>query len=136
MQEKKYFIIDAKSKPLGRISTQVAVLLMGKNDPKFAANVVANNIVVVINAKDVFLTGTKELSKRYYHYSGFHGGIKEKSFLELKKNDPREIIIKSVRGMIPRNRLTKDTLKNLKVFVDSNHPFSKENIVAIKEKDE
>jgi large subunit ribosomal protein L13 len=133
MNDKKYYVIDAKAKPLGRISTKVASLLMGKNDPNFAPNVVPNNIVVVINAKDVYLTGTKELSKRYFHHSGFHGGIKEKSFSELKKNNPTEIIIKAVRGMIPRNRLAKDTLKNLKIFVDGTHPFSKENIVEIKE---
>jgi len=130
---KKYYLLDAKDKPLGRISTVAASLLRGKNNPNFAPNIISNNIVIIINANSVYLTGTKELSKCYYHHSGFHGGIKEISFSELKKKNPKEIIQKSIYGMLPKNRLTKEILKNLKIFDDNNHSFEKEMINPVKE---
>lgn len=128
----KYYLIDASKSPLGRISTQAAVLLMGKNDPNYAPNVVANNIVIIINSDNLYLTGNKELSKKYYRHSGHPGGIKERDFADMKKNDSTEIIQKAIRGMIPHNRLESDTLKHLKIFKGQEHTFSKEKIEEVK----
>ena len=124
-QKKKYYLIDASKKPLGRIATQAAVLLTGKNDPNYAPNVIANQIVVVINSDKLYLTGNKELSKRYYRHSGYPGGIKETQFADLKKTDSTEIIKKAVRGMIPANRLQSEVLKHLSIFKGGKHSFDK-----------
>lgn len=126
--ETKYYLIDASQSPLGRISTRVAVLLMGKNDPNYAPNVVADNIVIIINSDKLFLTGTKELSKKYYRHSGYPGGIKETDFADLKKTDSTEIIRKAVRGMIPHNRLESELMKHLKVFKGNEHSYPKVKI--------
>lgn len=130
--ETKYYIIDASSAPLGRFSTQAAILLMGKNDPNYAPNVVANNIVIVINSDKLFLSGNKELSKKYYRHSGYPGGIKERDFADMKKNDSTEIVKKAVRGMIPHNRLESELLKHLKIFKGNEHPFTKEILEEVK----
>jgi len=129
--EKKYYQIDASSAPLGRIATQAAVLLRGKNDPNFMPNVNPGNIVIIINSDQLYLTGNKELSKRYYRHSGYPGGIKETSFKVMKENDSTEIIKKAIRGMIPHNRLSAEIIKNLKVFKGSDHSFAKEKIEVI-----
>ena len=84
---KKYYIIDASKSPLGRIATQAAVLLRGKNQPTFAAHINPNQVVIITNADSVYLTGTKEESKRYYRHSGYPGGIKETTFKELKEKE-------------------------------------------------
>lgn len=128
---KKYYIIDASKSPLGRIATQAAVLLRGKNQPTFAAHINPNQVVIITNADSVYLTGTKEESKRYYRHSGYPGGIKETTFKELKEKDSTEIIKKAVRGMIPHNRLAAEIIKNLKVFKGNEHPFEKENIEVV-----
>ncbi|MFA5157759.1 MAG: 50S ribosomal protein L13 [Patescibacteria group bacterium] len=129
--EKKYYLIDASSAPLGRIATQAAVLLRGKNDPNFMPNVNSGNVVIVINSDQLYLTGNKELSKRYYRHSGYPGGIKETYFKVMKENDSTEIIKKAIRGMIPHNRLSSEIIKNLKVFKGSDHSFIKEKIEVI-----
>lgn len=129
MNEKKYYLIDASLKPLGRTATRVANLLRNKNSASYKPNVIPQNIVIVVNAGKVFLTGTKELSKRYYHYSGYHGGLKTKTFSELKEKNPCDIVRKAVLGMLPKNRLQDQIIKNLKVFADENHSFSKFEII-------
>jgi len=127
----KYYLIDASTQPLGRIATRAAVFLMGKNDPNFAPNIVANNIVIITNSDKLYLTGAKELSKKYYRHSGHPGGIKERDFADMKKNDSTEIIQKAIRGMIPHNRLESELLKHLKIFKGSEHTFTKEKIEEI-----
>ena len=127
----KYYLVDASKQPLGRIATAVAVLLMGKNDPNFAPNVIADNLVVVINSDKLYLSGNKELSKKYYRHSGYHGGIKETDFADLKKTDSAEIIKKAVRGMIPHNRLESEIIKHLKIFKGTDHPYAKESLIEV-----
>lgn len=131
MSEKKYYLIDASRAPLGRIASQAAVLLLGKNDPNFASNVVADHIVIVVNSDKLYLTGTKELSKKYYRHSGYPGGIKERDFADMKKTDSAEIIKKAIRGMIPHNRLETETLKHLKIFKGTEHSFTKEKLEEV-----
>jgi len=131
MNDTRYYLIDASKKPLGRIATQAATLLMGKNDPNYAPNIVAKSLVVIINSDKLYLTGTKELSKKYYRHSGYPGGIKETDFADLKKTDSTEIMKKAVRGMIPHNRLESELLKHLKIFKGNDHIFAKEKLEEV-----
>ena len=126
----KIYIIDAKKLPLGRTATMAAELLRGKNLPNFRPNVLPNATVLVVNAKDVFLSGTKELSKQYFHYSGYHGGIKMIKFSELKEKDPAEIIRKAVKGMLPKNKLQDQFMKKLKVLADASHGYKLDELIV------
>jgi large subunit ribosomal protein L13 len=132
MENMKYYLLDASNAPLGRIATQAATFLMGKNDPEYAPNVIANHIVVIINSDKLYLTGTKELSKKYYRHSGYPGGIKETDFANLKKSDSTEIIKKAVRGMLPHNRLQSEVIKHLKIFKTGDHIFAKVKFEEVK----
>ena len=116
-------IIDAKGKALGRLATQAADLLRGKSKPSFVANMDCGDHVVIINAKDIVLTGNKLEDKAYYHYSGYPGGIKSKSAKELMENGQvDEIITHAVKGMLPKNKLQPEWLKRLHIYLDNNHP--------------
>jgi len=134
MNEKKYFIIDASKMPVGRAATHIATVLRGKNSANFRPNSVPGNIVIVINASSVYLTAQKELSKQYYHYSGFHGGLKTKKFSELKNDSPDKIIRAAVKGMLPKNKLQNYFMKNLKIFSGNEHNFGNKNLIPIEEK--
>jgi len=131
--EKKYFIIDAGIMPLGRIATRIANTLRGKNSPSFMPNVLPGNVVVVVNADNVNLSSSKETSKRYYHYSGYHGGLKTKVFSKLKEEKPEDIIKSAVKGMLPKNKLQKEFLKNLKIFRNTDHNLKAKNLIPIEE---
>jgi len=131
--DKNYYIIDAGTMPLGRIATRIAVILRGKNSPSFMPNVLPCNVVVVINAEKVNLSANKELSKQYYNYSGYHGGLKTKVFSKLKEDKPEDIIKSAVKGMLPKNKLQKEFLKNLKIFRNSDHNLPIKNLIPIKE---
>lgn len=124
-----YYLVDAKIKPLGRIATVIAQLLRGKNSPDFKPNINPGNIVIVINAKDVNLTGGKKFSKQYFKHSGFPGGIKVKNFATLKKESAVNVIRNTVRGMLPKNRMRDKIIKNLKIFETDQHTYEKEKVI-------
>lgn len=132
MNLNKYYLINASEKPLGRIATRAAFLLQGKNSVNWKPNAVADNIVIVTNASKVFLSGTKTDSKRYYHYSGYHGGLKTETFSELKEKNPQKLISHAIEGMLPKNRLRSALIKNLKIFLDENHSYQKEDVIKEK----
>lgn len=129
MEKYKYYLIDASKKPLGRIATRVATLLQGKNQVHYQPNALANNIVIVINAEKIYLTGRKNDSKRYQRYSGYHGGIKTETFSNLKKKNPEKLISHAVEGMLPKNRLKSKLIKNLKITLAENHRYQKEKLI-------
>lgn len=131
--DKKYFIIDAGTMPLGRIATRIANTLRGKNSPFFMPNVLPGNVVVVVNADKVNLSSSKETSKQYHHYSGYHGGLKTESFSKLKAEKPEDIIKFAVKGMLPKNKLQKEFLKNLKIFRSTDHNLAVKNLTPIEE---
>lgn len=133
MNDMSYYIIDASKVALGRFSTKVADILRGKNSVDFRPNIVPKNVVIVINASSVFLSASKELSKEYNSYSGYHGGLKTKKFLELKNQKPDLIIKNAVKGMLPKNKLQNVFLKNLKVFSGNNHNFSNKKLIPIED---
>ena len=118
---RRWILIDASEAPLGRIATQIATYLTGKYKPSFTPHIDGGDYVVVINAKDAVVTGDKELSKKYYRHSGFPGGIKEARLEEVREKFPERIIEAAVKGMLPKNKLTAERLKRLRVFAGSEH---------------
>jgi large subunit ribosomal protein L13 len=122
--EKKWWLVDADNKVLGRLATEVAILLRGKRKPEFAPFLDTGDFVIVINAERIKLTGKKIEQKKYYSHSGYPGGIKEKTMKELLETKPEEIIKKAVWGMIPKNKLGREVYKKLKVYRGSHHPHS------------
>lgn len=122
--KRDWHLIDIKDKTLGRISTDIAKLLMGKGKPYFVRNLDCGDFVVVINSEFVKVTGKKDENKKYYRHSGYPGGFKVKTFKELKQTNPSEIVMHAVRGMLPQNRLRDRMLTRLFVFSDENHPYA------------
>ena len=120
---RNWHLIDVKGKVLGRASTEIALLLMGKSKPYFVKNLDCGDYVVVINAKEVALTGKKPVEKMYYRHSGYPGGFKGESFQELNQRKPEDVIIHAVKGMLPQNKLRADMLKRLYVFAGETHSY-------------
>ena len=119
--KREWHLIDATELPLGRLSTIIATLLIGKGKPTYTPHMDAGDYVVVINAKDVPVTGDKELQKIYYRHSGFPGGIKDARLEEVREKFPERIIEASVKGMLPKNKLQADRMARLKVFPGAEH---------------
>ncbi|MFQ6038788.1 MAG: 50S ribosomal protein L13 [Candidatus Aminicenantales bacterium] len=116
------WLVDAEGKVLGRLATEVATLLRGKNKPEYVDFLDSGDFVIVINAEKVKVTGRKMDQKKYYAHSGYPGGLKEKTFRELLEKKPEEIIKKAVWGMIPKNQLGRAVYKKLKVYKGPHHP--------------
>lgn len=108
--------IDATGKILGKLAVEVAVILRGKDNPNFMPNKLSGNKVIVFNTSKIVVTGKKYEDKKYYHHSGYPGGIKEKSYKELVEKDPNEPLRIAVYGMLPKNKLRDKIIKNLKLY--------------------
>lgn len=121
--KREWHLIDVKGKILGRVSTEIATLLMGKSKPYFAKNMECGDNVVVINAKDIVVTGKKEKQKVYTNFSGYPGGLRSRRLEEVRADKPEEIIIHAVSGMLPHNGLHDKMLKRLFVFPGEKHTF-------------
>lgn len=120
---RNWHLIDVKGKVLGRSATDIAQKLIGKTKPYFAKNLDCGDYVVVINAKDVTVTGKKEKDKVYTRYSGFPGGLRRVTLEEYRAQQPEEIIRHAVSGMLPKNKLRDSMLKRLYVFAGTEHKF-------------
>ncbi len=133
--KRKWWVVDATGKTLGRLSTEIAQTLRGKNKPEFTPHVDVGDFVVVINSKKVKINGNKAEQKTYFRHTGYFGGIKETSYKEMLKNHPDRIIINAVKGMLPKNILSSQVIKKLKVYADSKHPHSaqKPELLTLKE---
>lgn len=118
---RKWYVIDASEMSLGRISTKIAELLTGKGKPMFTKHIDCGDFVVVINAKDLKVTGNKLEDKIYYRHSHYPGGLKETSLQFQMDKDPSRVIHHSVRGMLPVNKLRDERLKRLKIYEGSEH---------------
>jgi len=125
--EKKWWLIDAEGKVLGRLATEVAILLRGKRNPAFVEFMDSGDFVVVINAEKVKLSGKKLEQKKYYSHSGYPGGIRETNLKDLLEKKPEEVIRKAVWGMIPKNKLGRAVYKKLKVYSGPSHPHEAQN---------
>ena len=120
--EHKWFVVDATDLVLGRLSTEVAVLLRGKHKPTFTPHVLCGDCVIIVNAEKVALTGSKLDDKMYYRHSGYPGGLKSRTAKRMLELQPQKVLEKSIRGMLPKNRLGDDMYRNLYVYVGPDHP--------------
>lgn len=118
---RKWYIIDAEGKTLGRLAVVAADLLRGKSKPNFSASVDCGDNVVVINTDKIVVTGNKLLDKKYYNYSGFPGGMRELSLAELMEKDSTKVLRLAVKGMLPKNRLADDIIGKLKLYTGAEH---------------
>lgn len=119
---RQWHLIDAEGKVLGHIAADISNILMGKNKPTFTPNINVGDNVVVINADKVAVTGKKLLDKKYFKHTGFPGGVKEENLGDLLKRKPADVIKKAVNGMLPKNKLRKDRMRNLFVYAGNVHP--------------
>jgi len=130
-EKRKWYLIDAKGKTLGRIATHIANILRGKNKPIFTPHVDCGDFVVVVNAKYVKLTGKKWEQKRYYRHSGYIGGLKEMTAAEMREKFPERLIVHAVKGMLPKNRLADRLITKLKVYPEADHPHQAQKPIKI-----
>jgi large subunit ribosomal protein L13 len=120
--DKAWQVIDASGQTLGRLSTEVARLLMGKHKPSYSPHLDMGDFVIVVNASKVRVTGKKLDDKVYYRHSGYMGGLKETVLSDMLEKHPNRVIELAVRGMLPRNRLSRHLLRHLKVYAGPDHP--------------
>ncbi|MHC4263784.1 MAG: 50S ribosomal protein L13 [Planctomycetota bacterium] len=127
--QERWFVFDASTQPLGRMASQIATLLMGKDQPTYTPSELSGAHVVVIHADKVVVTGRKSEQKDYAFYSGYPGGLKEVDFETLRERDPARIVRLAVRRMLPKTRLGKQMLGHLRVYSGAEHPHTAQNPV-------
>src|ERR1700756_4144234 len=120
--KRDWYLIDAQDVVLGRLASQVANILRGKNKAIYTPSVDTGDFVIVVNAEKIALTGRKLSDKVYYSHTGFPGGLKEITAGKLLEKKPEDVIKKAVKGMLPRNKLARHMIKKLKIYAGSNHP--------------
>jgi large subunit ribosomal protein L13 len=130
--DRKWFIVDAQDKVLGRLATRIAIILRGKHKPEFTPHIDCGDGVIVVNASKVRVTGKKMSDKEYITYSGYPGGQKIKTLSEMMKKDPTKVIKQAVKRMISDTPLGRDMLKKLKVYPGSEHDHKAQNPQELK----
>lgn len=120
--ERKWYIVDAKNKVLGRLATAVAIILRGKNKPIFTPHIDCGDYVIIINADQIKLTGSKETGKKYYSHSGYLGHLRTKTAREIRAQKPTKLLYQAVRGMVPHNKLREHVMDKLKLYEGESHP--------------
>ncbi|MFA5250248.1 MAG: 50S ribosomal protein L13 [Parachlamydiales bacterium] len=130
-KEKVWFLLDAKGKILGRFAAEIAKILMGKHKPSYTATVDTGDGVIIINADQIEVTGSKEARKIYRHYTGFMGGLKEIPYRELKAKRPERILERAISGMMPKSRLGKQQLKKLRIFAGEKHGMEAQKPIVV-----
>jgi large subunit ribosomal protein L13 len=131
MLEHRWYLVNAEGKILGRLATELAKFLRGKHKPTFTPHADTGDFIVVVNAEKVTLTGKKMKDKKYYHHTGYPGGIRETNAEKLLARKPREMIRLAVKGMLPKNSLGRQMLRKLKVYAGPNHPHEAQQPVAL-----
>jgi len=129
--KENWCIIDAKDKILGRLASQVAYRIRGKNNPLFSPHVDTGDWVIIINAEKIRMTGNKLDQKKYYRHSGYIGGLTTETAKELLAKKPEEVIKKAVRGMLPKNRLGRKLGRKLFVYAGDQHPHAAQKPDAV-----
>jgi len=120
--DRKWYVVDAEGIPLGRLASEIAQILRGKHKPTFAPHMDMGDYVIVVNADKVAVTGNKETQKVYYRHSGYPGGLRSDTLEKMRIDHPDRLVTNAVRGMIPKNRLGRQTLTKLKVYAGPDHP--------------
>ena len=129
--DKKWLLLDARNETLGRLSSKIASILMGKNKPQYTPHNDLGDYVVVVNAEKIRVTGNKDIQKKYYKHTGYPGGLKASTFSEIIEKDPENLILKAVRGMLPKNKLSNSMISKLKVYEGDDHPHAGQNPIKI-----
>ncbi len=119
-----WFVVDADNQVLGRLAAQIAHRLRGKHKPEFAPHMDNGDVIVVVNCEKIKVTGAKLEKKKYYHHSGYVGGLREITLDKLLAEKPADVLMHAVRGMLPKNRLGRAMLKKLKVYAGPTHPHT------------
>ena len=130
--DRKWYVVDATDIPLGRVASQVAAVLRGKNKPIYTPHVDTGDYVIVINSDKMILTGNKLNDKKYFHHSGYPGGLKEVTYKDLMEKRSDFALEKAVKGMLPKNSLGKKMFGKLKIYKGSEHPHQAQQPVELK----
>jgi large subunit ribosomal protein L13 len=128
---KQWFEVDATDKVLGRLASEIAMILMGKRKPNYTPFIDSGDFVVVTNAQNVKVTGNKLKDKKYYWHSEYFGGLKERSLEKILKEKPEEVIYLAVKKMLPKNRLGRKMIKKLKIYTTPDHPHTAQKPVKL-----
>lgn len=129
--ERKWWIVDAEGLNLGRLASEVAQVIRGKNKPQFTPNQDTGDFVIVVNADKVVTTGKKSVEKHYYRHSRFFGSLKSRSYTEQMEHDPAFVLTEAVRGMLPNNKLSKTLISKLKAYKGTEHPHAPQKPEAL-----
>ena len=130
--DRKWYVVDATDIPLGRVASQVAAVLRGKNKPIYTPHVDTGDYVIVINSDKMVLTGNKLNDKKYFHHSGYPGGLKEVTYKDLMEKRSDFALERAIKGMLPKNSLGKKMFGKLKVYKGSEHPHQAQQPVELK----
>jgi len=132
--KRKWYVIDAEGKPLGRVASKAAHILRGKHKATYTPNIDCGDFIIIVNAEKAILTGNKLDKKMYYNHSGYPGGLRERTAREMQERYPVEMVGRAVKGMLPHNRLGRQMYKKLFVYVGSEHPHmaQKPEIMEVK----
>ena len=128
---REWFVVDAAGKSTGRLAVYIADILRGRNKPTYTPHVDTGDFVIVVNAEKIKLTGNKEEGKIYQDFSGYPSGLKERSAAVIREKHPERIITQAVEGMLPKNRLSRQTMTRLKVYVGPDHPHAAQNATTL-----
>ena len=123
-REREWLVVDATGQTLGRLATQIATALRGKHKPEYTPHCDVGDFVVVVNAEKIAVTGKKRDEKLYHRYSGYPGGLRNRTFSELLERRPEEPLRLAVKGMLPRNRIARAQLRKLKIYAGPDHPHA------------
>ncbi len=130
--KRNWYVADLKDMILGRAAVRIADVLRGKDKPYFSPHMDCGDHVIVINARHARLTGKKEEQKKYYRYTGYPGGLRVRSFAQMKERFPERLVEKTIKGMIPHNRLGNKVYRKLHVYADDHHPHQAQKPVELK----
>ena len=128
---RRWWVIDAEGKPLGRLASRIATTLRGKDKPTFTPHVDTGDFVIVVNAEKIHVTGNKLDQKIYYRHSGYPGGLRERTLREQLDRRPEEVLRKAVKGMLPKNKLAAAQLRKLKIYAGPEHPHAAQSPVPM-----
>ncbi len=122
--DRQWFVVDAQDQVLGRLASQIAHRLRGKHKPEFAPHMDNGDFIIVVNCEKIKVTGTKMAKKEYHRHSGWVGGLKTTNLSDMLASKPERVLMAAVRGMLPKNRLSRELLKKLKVYAGPEHPHT------------
>ena len=124
VNKENWIEINAKGRTLGRLATEISVYLLGKNKPTYSPDKLSSNFVIITNASEIHVTGSKLDNKEIYSHSGYMGGLKRETLGNAIKSNPSKVLRKSVKGMLPKNKLSEKLIHRLKIYAGAKHPHS------------